>query len=155
MLFDRIISKDIDGGLKMSVQKRKMEYIADGTRGYIQMYREHINTIVSRSDQLGKMDRIVVRLYFIDGYTLDQIAAVAGVSPAQMSRRFKRLLKRIRSCEFAGYLHIHTRLSRFERRIGRDYFIRGISMRRISLDTGCSLYRIRQIVAGIRSRISG
>ena len=137
----------------MSVRKRKMNYIAEGGEEYVQRYREHINLLVSRSHQLSKIDRVVIRLYFVDSYSVDQIAVVAGISPEQMSRRFKRLLKRIKSYEFIGYLRVHIKLKGIKRRIGRDYFIRGISMQRISIDTGCSLYRVRQIIAGIKKMV--
>ena len=134
----------------MTIMRRRTEYIADGNREYMQRYREHVNTLISRSSYLDDMDKTLIRLYLVDGYSISEIALVAGISPCRVSRRLKRLLKRIRSSEYISYLRIHLRLRGIERRIGRDYFLRGISMQRISLETGCSLYRVRQIITGIR-----
>ncbi|AQQ71297.1 RNA polymerase sigma factor, sigma-70 family [Limihaloglobus sulfuriphilus] len=138
----------------MSTTNRQMEYLDSSTALHMHAYREHINKLIRRSRMLDRLDRVIVRLYFIDGYSLSQIAAIRGASRAAMQRRFKRILRRLKSPEFCGYMRLHLHMEGVSREVGRRYFFRGVSIQKIAQETGLSIYRVRQIIAQIRKEIS-
>jgi DNA-directed RNA polymerase specialized sigma subunit len=140
--------------MTMSIANRQMEYLDSSTARHMHAYRDHINKLIRRSRMLDRLDRTIVRLYFIDGYSLSQIAVISGNSRASMQRRFKRILRRLKSPEFCGYLRLHLRMEGLGRKVGMSYFFRGESIQKIARETGLSIYRVRQIIAEIRKDIS-
>lgn len=112
--------------------------------------REAVDAVRSRITLLEGRDRLIMKMYYENGVSATQIAALMGVSTSTVSRRIKTLSRRLVGDKYQNCTRNSHRLSSEELEIARDHFIRGLSLRSIAAEQGCSFYRIREIVRKIK-----
>jgi len=107
--------------------------------------------LVSRIELLGGMDKVIMTMYLVNGNTFRQIAQLMGVNESNVSRRIRRLIKRISDGGYITCLRNRERFSREELDIAREYFLLGWSMKRIARERGMTFYGARKMVKRIEA----
>ena len=114
-------------------------------RGYADM----VDLVRMRSDILNRADRVFLRMYLEKGSKVPEIAQLVGISEVTVARRIKRLVKRLLDGRYVACLRNQDKLSRFERTIAREYFIDGLSVRKIALKRRITDYKVQKAVRSI------
>ncbi len=110
----------------------------------------HILEIHSaRIDMLSRKQAVLVKLFLsIKNYRT--IAKMAGINEATVARRLKKIATHISSDHFLAALSQDDSLSAEEIEIIKDRFVNGLSVKRISQNTGLSRYRITKTIKQVR-----
>jgi RNA polymerase sigma factor (sigma-70 family) len=77
--------------------------------------RGRVDLLVSRIELLGGMDKVIMTMYLVNGNTFRQIAQLMGVNESNVSRRIRRLIKRISDGGYMTCLRNRERFRREER----------------------------------------
>jgi len=117
-------------------------------------YRDRIDMLRGRLELLSGQDRVLLKMYLENGTTFRQMAAVAGVNEATIARRIYKLIRRLLDGEYIICLRNRKSFTRLEMQIAKNYFLDGLSQRKISLQRKCSVYRVRQTLKKIESKVS-
>jgi len=112
--------------------------------------RDQIETLRSRVELLSGRDRLLMEMYLDRGSTYCQIARLAGVHHSSICRRIRRITKRLTDGKYVKCLRHSRRLGPQRLKIARDYFLQGLSQRKIAEKTGYSLYRVRKMLDEIK-----
>ena len=94
-----------------------------------------------------------MKMYLKNGNTFSQMARLAGVNEATVSRRIHKITKRLTDGEYITCLQNSNKFSNAEMRIARDYFLLGLSLRKIAVKRRCSYYRIRQTMKKVQQLV--
>ena len=131
----------------------KVQDFSDSSTAYFAatVYADRVDILRSRARLLKGRDRAIMTMYLDKGNSIVQIARVAGVTEAVMSRRVRRLMARLIDNEFILCLQHRDVFDHIELGIAKDFFLVGLSLSAISESRGISVYRIRRIVAKIRA----
>jgi len=116
-------------------------------------YRERIDLLRSRVDLLTGKDRLLMTMYLENGNTFRQMAQLAGVSEASIGRRIQKLTKRLIDGKYITCLRNRDKFTKTEMAVARDYFLLGLSQRKISSKRNCSVYEIRKILKRIQQLV--
>ncbi len=114
-------------------------------------YADRVDILRLRARLLTGRDRAIMTMYLDKGNSIVQIARVAGVTEAVMSRRVRRLMARLIDNEFILCLQHRDVFNPIELGVAKDFFLVGLSLSVISESRSISVYRIRKIVAKIRA----
>ncbi|GAG08397.1 unnamed protein product, partial [marine sediment metagenome] len=118
------------------------------------IYADQIELLRARAQILGGKDKALMEMYLKNGSTFNQMARLAGVSEATISRRVHRLVRRLLDGEYIRCLRKQGQLDSLEQAIARDYFIEGLSRKKIALKRGVTAYQVRKALKKIKS-VSG
>ncbi|MHC4664620.1 MAG: helix-turn-helix domain-containing protein [Planctomycetota bacterium] len=114
------------------------------------LYRDRIELLRSRVSLLNGKDRLLMTMYLENGNTFRQLARLAGVSEGNIARRIHKLTKRLMDGEYIRCLRHRDKLTRTELKIARDYFLLGLSHRKIALKHNCNAYKVRKTLERIQ-----
>jgi predicted DNA-binding protein YlxM (UPF0122 family) len=117
--------------------------------------RGRVEVLRSRVELLSGMDRVIMTMYLVNGNSFRQIAQLMGVNETNVSRRIRRLIKRISDGGYITCLRNRERFSREELDIAREYFLLGWSMKRIAREREMTFYRVRGMVKRIEAVLKG
>jgi hypothetical protein len=115
-------------------------------RGRIEILRRRVNLLVGQ-------DRLLMTMYLDNSNSIRQMARLAGVTEARIKRRIRKITKRLIDGEYVRCLRSRDKLSRAELKIAKDYFLLGLSIRKIGLKRGCTYYQARKAIIKIRQLI--
>jgi predicted DNA-binding protein YlxM (UPF0122 family) len=115
--------------------------------------RDRIDMLKSRVELLTGKDRVLMTMYLKYGNTFYQMARLAGVNEANVARRIYRVTKRLIDGEYITCLRNRDKFSEVEMAIAKDYFLRGLSIKKIASRRKLSYYRVREILKKIQSLI--
>ncbi|MHC4132303.1 MAG: hypothetical protein ACYSSP_05190 [Planctomycetota bacterium] len=127
--------------------------ITEGDKVCSSFYRERIDLLRSRLGLLGGRDKALLKMYLENGNTFRQLAQLAGVNEATIARRIYKLIQRLLDGEYITCLRNRMLFSRREMKVAKDYFLLGLSMRKIASKQGCSYYRVREILKKIQALV--
>lgn len=106
---------------------------------------------VALAERLPADQRVLVHQVLDRGLTFNEIATLAGCTPAHVRRRYKRCLTRLSDPLFA-FLEFHARsLSPDERRTAQAVLYRGLSLRAAAAELGLSLHAVRMHMRSLRA----
>ncbi|AQT66967.1 RNA polymerase sigma factor, sigma-70 family [Anaerohalosphaera lusitana] len=131
---------------KVTVDLNKIE-ASDG-RGSV--FAGRIDMLRARAEVLSGKDRAIMEMYLDHGETFSKMARVAGVNEATIARRINRLVARLINSEYLTCLRNRSSLEGFELLVARDYFLEGLSQRKIARKRGTSVYRVRKALMNIQ-----
>jgi DNA-binding NarL/FixJ family response regulator len=103
-----------------------------------------------RAEQLSEPDRTLVRMYLDNKNSFRQIAQLLGVSEATVARRIKKIVSRLSDPSIGGILSKGSKLGRRQRKIARDFFLRGLTVKTIARKYGMTYYNTRRIINLLR-----
>jgi len=114
------------------------------------VYRDRIELLRSRVSLLTGKDKLLMTMYLENGNTFRQMAQLAGVNEASMARRIHKLTRRLIDGEYIRCIRNRDRFTKTEMSVAKDYFLLGLSQRKIASKRGHSVYRVSKILKGIR-----
>lgn len=134
--------------------KRVHENISEGRVDAKLVFRDRIDLLRSRASLLGGTDRLIMKMYLDNGNTFRQMAALAGVNEATIARKIHKIIKRLIDSEYIMCLRNRDKFSSLEMAIAKDYFLKGLSIRSISVKQKLTYYRVRQTLKKIQKLIT-
>ena len=131
--------------------KRIHENIAEQTTGEKGRHRGGIELIRSRLNLLSGTDKLLMTMYIEHGNSIRQIARIRGVSEASVARRIRAITKRLTDGPYIDCLRKRDKLTGRQLAVAKDYYLMGLSMRRIATKRRWSYYRVREALNEIHS----
>jgi len=117
-------------------------------------YRTRIDLLRSRVNLLTGKDRLLMTMYLEYGNSFRQIARLAGVNDTIIARRIRKLIKRLIDGEYITCLRNRNKFTKTEMAIAKDYFLTGLSMKKIAAKQHLTYYRVRETLKKIQRVIS-
>jgi len=125
-------------------------------------YRDRIDLLRRRLSLLSGKDKLLMTMYWEKGISLRQISRLAGISRATIARRIHKLTERLMEGEYIACLRNSNRFTKTEMAIAKDYFLPGLSVKKIADKQHWSCYRvcktikkIQRLLATVSSESSG
>jgi predicted DNA-binding protein YlxM (UPF0122 family) len=118
-------------------------------------HRDVSDLLLGRVELLAGKDKVLMTMYLENGNSFRQLAQVLGVSEASIARRIRTLSVRLTDGEYITCLRNRDKFSAFELSIARDYFLTGLSMRKIAASRHCTRYSVRKTLKRIKELLAG
>jgi len=116
-------------------------------------YRSRIELLRSRAELLIGRDKLLMTMYLDNGNTFRQMALLAGTNEANIARRIHRVTRRLIDGEYITCIRNRDRFTKDEMAVAKDYFLFGLSIRKIAAKRQRSFYRIRKHLKRIQRLI--
>ena len=129
--------------------KRIHGNIADQTN-FKSLRRGSIELLRSRLNLLSGTDKLLLTMNIENGNSFRQIARVRGVAETSIARRIRAIAKRLTDGPYIDCLRNRDKLTSCQLSIAKDYYLMGLSMRRIVTKRQWSYYRVRDAIIQIR-----
>ena len=113
--------------------------------------RAHIDLLRSRIYLLDKDDRLLMTVYLENGNNTRQISRLTGLSRKSIARRINILTTRLLVGGFITCLRNRRKFNKHQMAIAKDYFLTGLSIKKITLKRRCSRYRVTETIKKIKS----
>ena len=107
--------------------------------------------IRSRLNLLSGTDKLLMTMYIEHGNSIRQIARIRGVSETRVARRIRAITKRLTDGPYIDCLRNRDKLTGRQLAVAKDYYLMGLSMRRIAAKRRWSYYRVREALNEIQS----
>ena len=117
------------------------------------VYSDRIDMLRARLSVLSGKDKALMQMYLRNGSTFSQMARLAGVNEATIARRINKLVSRLVNGEYITCIRNRNQLDTLERNIARDYFIEGLSQRKIAIKRDITIYCVRKKLQKIQSLV--
>jgi predicted DNA-binding protein YlxM (UPF0122 family) len=117
-------------------------------------YRDRIDLLRSRVNLLTGKDKLLMTMYLENSNSFRQMARLAGVNESCIARRIYRLIKRLLDGEYITCLRNRNKFSKTEMAIAKDYFLLGLSMKKIAGKRRRSYYRVRETLKKIQRLVT-
>ena len=114
-------------------------------------YRDEIDLLSGRLNLLDGKDKVLMTMYLENGNSFRQIARLTGISDTSIARRINRLTKRLLDSRYIICLRNRDKLTREQMTIAKDYFLKGLSIRKIATKRHRSFYHVRETMKKIKS----
>ena len=117
------------------------------------IYRDRIELLRSRIGLLTGKDKLLMTMYIENGNTFRQMARLASVSESSIARRIRKITKRLIDGEYITCLRNRDKFSRAEMAVAKEYFLLGLSQRRIAFKHNYSTHQMRKILKRIQQLV--
>jgi predicted DNA-binding protein YlxM (UPF0122 family) len=116
-------------------------------------HRDRIELLRSRVSLLKGKDRLLMTMYLENGNTFRQLARLAGVSEANIARRIRKLTSRLTDSKYVLCLRNRDKLTKAEMTIAKEYFLLGLSQKKIASKHKRTFYQVRNTIEKIQRLI--
>jgi predicted DNA-binding protein YlxM (UPF0122 family) len=113
--------------------------------------RALVDVLRGRLDLLDGKDRLLMKMYLENGYSIFKISKVTDLCQGSIARRIKRLKKILLEGRYITCLRNRDRFNRYQMEIAKDYFLKDLSIRQITTKRRRSYYHIRETILKIKS----
>ena len=113
--------------------------------------RAQIDLLRSRLYLLDKDDRLLMTVYLENGNNTCQISRLTGLSRKSIARRLNILTTRLLVGGFIPCLRNRRKFNKHQIAIAKDYFLTGLSIKKIALKRRRSRYRVTETIKKIKS----
>jgi hypothetical protein len=113
--------------------------------------RAQIDLLRSRLYLLDKDDRLLMTVYLENGNNTCQISRLTGLSRKSIARRINILTTRLLVGGFITCLRNRRKFNKHQMAIAKDYFLTGLSIKKIALKRHRSRYRVTETIKKIKS----
>jgi len=117
-------------------------------------YRDRIDLLRSRVELLTGKDKLLMTMYLENGNSFRQMAQLAGVNEANIARRIYKVTKRLIDGEYITCLRNRDKFTKTEMTIAKNYFLMGLSIRKIATRHNVSYYRVRKTLKKIQRLVA-
>jgi predicted DNA-binding protein YlxM (UPF0122 family) len=131
--------------------KRIHENIAEQIINVKDMRRGVIELLRSRLGLLSGTDKLLMTMYIQHGNSIRQIARIRGASETSIARRIRAISKRLADGPYIDCLRCREKLTNLQLAVAKDYYLMGLSIRRIAANRRWSYYRVRDVLIEIRN----
>ncbi len=114
-------------------------------------YRDEIDLLRGRLNLLNGKDKVLMTMYLENGNSFRQIARLTGISDTSIARRINGLTKRLLDSQYIVCLRNRDKFTREQMTIAKDYFLTGLSIRKIALKRHRSFYHVRETMKKIQN----
>ena len=118
------------------------------------IYRDRIDLLRSRVGLLTGKDKLLMTMYLKNGNSFRQMARLVGVNEANIARRIHRVTRRLLNGEYITCLRNRSKFTKAELDIAKDYFLLGLSMKKIAKKRGRSFYGVRETLKKIQRLVA-
>ena len=87
--------------------------------------------------------------------SFSQIARLTGESAGNISRRIRKISRRLLEGEYVTCLEHRERFTERELEIAKEHFLRGVATKEVARRHGWSYYEVRETVRKIRWMVRG
>ena len=108
------------------------------------IYRDRIDLLRSRVELLVGKDRLLMTMYLENGNSFRQMARLAGVNETSITRKIHKVTQRLIDSEYITCLRNRDKFASNEMAVARDYFLSGLSIKKISRRRRLTYYSVRQ-----------
>ena len=115
--------------------------------------RNRAETIKNRVCLLSGTDKLIMLMYIDNGISIRTIAKLAGIGETKLSRRIRKLSKRLTDSRYLTCLRYRGKFDDDELVLAKQYFIDGFSIRRIAREKNDSYYKVREQIKQIKQII--
>jgi predicted DNA-binding protein YlxM (UPF0122 family) len=133
--------------------KQTHENISHKQSGIKNNCRNRMELLSSRVDLLTGKDKLLMTMYIRNGNSFRQMARLAGVNEAHIARRIRKIMKRLLDDKYITCLRNRDQFTTTEMTISKDYFLLGLSIKKITAKRHFSYYRVRQTLQKIKAVI--
>ncbi len=116
-------------------------------------HRDQIELLRNRLNLLHDQDKVLMTMYLENGNSFRQIARLLRVDETHISRKIHRLTKRLTKGEYINCVRNRDKLTRFQKIVAKEFYLTGLSVRRIASKRNTSRYHIRETLKKIQSII--
>ncbi|MDT8302304.1 MAG: hypothetical protein RQ760_12530 [Sedimentisphaerales bacterium] len=113
--------------------------------------RAQIDLLRSRIYLLDKDDRLLMTVYLENGNNTRQISRLTGLSRTSIARRINILTTRLLDGGFIACLRNRRKFNKHQMAIAKDYFLTGLSIKKIALKRHRSRYRVTETIKKINN----
>jgi len=113
--------------------------------------RAQIDLLRSRLNHLDGKDRLLMTVYLENGNTTRQISRLTGLCRTSITRRINILTMRMLHGKYIACLRHRRKFNKHQMAIARDYFLTGLSIKKIALKRHRSRYRVTETIKKIKS----
>ncbi|MHC4462436.1 MAG: hypothetical protein ACYS6W_01510 [Planctomycetota bacterium] len=117
-------------------------------------YHDRIDLLHSRVNLLTGKDKLLMTMYLENSNSFRQMARLAGVNETSIARRIYKVTKRLIDGEYITCLRNRDKFSKREMAIAKDYFLLGLSMRKIAGKRRWSYYHVRKTLKKIQRLVT-
>ncbi len=133
----------------------KRTVIAERDAGGLSDFRGQVEVLASRVGLLRGEDRLLMEMYLNHGNSFRQMARLLGVNSVTVSRRVRKLCERLVDGEYIECLKNREKFTATEMEIAKDYFLSGLSMRKIAVKRGYSRHAVKGTVRKLKAVVGG
>jgi DNA-directed RNA polymerase specialized sigma subunit len=121
------------------------------TEDFITDQKELAGLLLGRAKQLDKQKKALLRIILDQGGTYHQVARLSGEHAGTVSRRFRAIMRRLRSRPlFAANTDLNN-LTPLEKNILIESFVYGTGQEQIAAKLGVSRYRVRKALDNFKA----
>ena len=113
-------------------------------------YRDRVDLLRNRASLLRGRDRLLMTMYLENGNTFRQMARLAGVNESSIARRINKIVKRLLDGQYITCLRNSEKFDADELGIAKDYFLEGLSLKKIASKRKYTFYRVRKTMQKIQ-----
>ena len=113
-------------------------------------YRDKIELLRSRANLLTGKDKLLMTMYLENCNSFRQMARLAGVNETNIARRIHKITKRLIDGEYITCLRNRDKFTETEMAIAKDYFLLGLSIRKIAGKRHRTYYGVRETLKKIQ-----
>lgn len=113
-------------------------------------YRDRIDLLRSRFNLLAGKDKLLMTMYLKNGNSFRQMARLTGVNEVNIARKIHKVTKRLLDGEYITCLRNRDKFTGTEMGIAKDYFLLGLSMKKIAKKHDSTYYRVRETLKKIQ-----
>ena len=117
--------------------------------------RETIELLRNRINLLEGLEKVLMKMYLENGNSVRQMARLTGVSETTMARRIRKMTERLMDGQYVKCLRRRSEFTKTELAIAKDYFLMGISIRRIAANHRSTYYFVCKTLRKIRVLLEG
>jgi predicted DNA-binding protein YlxM (UPF0122 family) len=116
--------------------------------------RDRIDLLRSRVGLLTGRDKALMTMYIENGSSFGQMARLAGVNQASVARRIYKITQRLMNGEYITCLRNRDKFNKGELDIAKDYFLDGLSIKKIAKKRDFTYYCVRKALKKIQRIIA-
>jgi len=113
--------------------------------------RAQIDLLRSRLSHLDGEDKLLMTVYLENGNNTFQISRLTGLCRTSIARRINALTKRLLDGRYITCLRNRRKFNKQQMAIAKDYFLTGLSIKKIALKRHHSRYRVTETIKKIKS----
>jgi predicted DNA-binding protein YlxM (UPF0122 family) len=113
-------------------------------------YRDRIDLLRSRVNLLTGKDKLLMTMYLKNGNSFRQMARLVGVNEVSIARRIHKVAQRLIDGQYITCLRNRNKFAAFEMAVAKDYFLSGISIKKIAAKRRRSYYCVRETIKKIQ-----
>lgn len=133
-----------------NVVNKVHENLPEGSVKAKAAYHDRIDMLRSRMGLLKGKDKLLMTMYIDNGNSFRQMARLVGVNEARIARRIHKVTERLLTGEYITCLRSRDNLDKVEIGIAKDYFVDGLSIKRIAKRRSRTYYRVRETLKKIQ-----